>query len=184
MAYSSGFNPHPRISYVGAAPTGAASDAEYFEIGVSRPCDPSDVKSVLNQHLPDGFRIVSVAVASGIKLANRLEASQWRLHIPDASPAAVAEAVAGFLAADRVLIMRQSKKKERQINVREQVLQLKADATTVLATIRHSEPTIRPDELFEVLQRFSHQLGEIMLAHRLIQGPLGEDGTIKDPLSS
>jgi radical SAM-linked protein len=27
VAYSSGFNPHPRISYAGAAPTGAASEA-------------------------------------------------------------------------------------------------------------------------------------------------------------
>ena len=27
MAYSSGFNPHPRISYAGAAPTGAAPPA-------------------------------------------------------------------------------------------------------------------------------------------------------------
>ena len=27
MAYSSGFNPHPRISYAGAAPTGSASEA-------------------------------------------------------------------------------------------------------------------------------------------------------------
>ena len=33
MAYSSGFNPHPRISYAGAAPTGSESEAEYLEIG-------------------------------------------------------------------------------------------------------------------------------------------------------
>ena len=30
-----GFNPHPRISYAGAAPTGAASEAEYLEIGLA-----------------------------------------------------------------------------------------------------------------------------------------------------
>ena len=34
MAYSSGFHPHPRISYANAAPTGAASEAEYAEIGL------------------------------------------------------------------------------------------------------------------------------------------------------
>ena len=28
IAYSSGFNPHPRISYANAAPTGTASEAE------------------------------------------------------------------------------------------------------------------------------------------------------------
>ena len=39
MAYSAGFTPHPKISYVGAAPTGTASEAEYLEIGLARSCD-------------------------------------------------------------------------------------------------------------------------------------------------
>ena len=33
VAFSAGFSPHPKISYVGAAPTGAASEAEYLEVG-------------------------------------------------------------------------------------------------------------------------------------------------------
>ena len=40
MAYSSGFNPHPRISYAGASPPGAASEAEYLEIGLAETVDP------------------------------------------------------------------------------------------------------------------------------------------------
>jgi uncharacterized protein (DUF2344 family) len=36
MAYSQGFSPHPKISWVGAAPTGAASEAEYVEIQLVR----------------------------------------------------------------------------------------------------------------------------------------------------
>ena len=35
MAYSAGFSPHPKISYVGAAPTGTASEAEYLELAVT-----------------------------------------------------------------------------------------------------------------------------------------------------
>ena len=41
MAYSSGFNPHPRISYAGAAPTGSASEAEYLEIALAEVVDPA-----------------------------------------------------------------------------------------------------------------------------------------------
>ncbi len=40
VAYSSGFNPHPRISYANAAPTGAASEGEYLEIGLARDGRP------------------------------------------------------------------------------------------------------------------------------------------------
>ena len=34
MAYSQRFNPHPRISYTNAAPTGTASEAEYVELAL------------------------------------------------------------------------------------------------------------------------------------------------------
>src|SRR6059058_2885844 len=48
MAYSSGFSPHPRISYANASPTGAASEAEYCEIGLTEPCDPERVREALD----------------------------------------------------------------------------------------------------------------------------------------
>ena len=48
MAFSAGFSPHPKISYMGAAPTGAASEAEYFEIGLSARRDPEQVRAALD----------------------------------------------------------------------------------------------------------------------------------------
>ena len=56
MAFSAGFSPHPKISYLGAAPTGAASEAEYLEIGLSVRCDPEAVRAALDAALPDGRR--------------------------------------------------------------------------------------------------------------------------------
>ena len=56
MAFSAGFSPHPKISYLGAAPTGAASEAEYLEIGLSVRCDPEAVRAALDAALPDGGR--------------------------------------------------------------------------------------------------------------------------------
>src|SRR5919106_289807 len=63
MAYSSGYSPHPRISYANAAPTGAASEAEYLEIGLADPCDPEKVQAALNAALPPGLDIVEVVTA-------------------------------------------------------------------------------------------------------------------------
>ena len=45
MAFSAGFSPHPKVSYANAAPTGAASEAEYVEIGVTQRCDPERVRA-------------------------------------------------------------------------------------------------------------------------------------------
>ena len=60
MAYSSGFSPHPRISYANAAPTGAASEAEYLEIGLAAPCDPTQLMAALDAALPPGLDILEV----------------------------------------------------------------------------------------------------------------------------
>src|SRR3712207_7269815 len=60
MAYSSGFSPHPRISYANAAPTGAASEAEYLEIALAAPCNPAQVRAALDAALPPGLDIVEV----------------------------------------------------------------------------------------------------------------------------
>ena len=70
MAYSSGFHPHPRISYAGAAPTGAASEAEYLEIGLAEVVDPADVAAALAEALPDGLDVLTVVESPG-RLAGR-----------------------------------------------------------------------------------------------------------------
>src|SRR5881227_4074775 len=55
MAYSAGFNPHPKISYAGAAPTGAASEAEYVEIGLAQQVEPDRLAAALDEALPQGL---------------------------------------------------------------------------------------------------------------------------------
>src|ERR1700710_1187883 len=58
MAYSAGFTPHPKISYIGASPTGVASEAEYLEIGLAAVRDPAELAAALDAALPDGLDIV------------------------------------------------------------------------------------------------------------------------------
>src|SRR6201991_3863955 len=48
VSHSHGFSPHPRLSWIGAAPTGAASEAEYVEIGLTREVDPADLAAELD----------------------------------------------------------------------------------------------------------------------------------------
>ena len=192
MAYSSGFNPHPRISYAGAAPTGAASEAEYLEIGLAQVVDPVEVLAALAEALPDGLDVIEV-VDSGAhsrsdSLADRLQASRWSMVV-DLPRAEVDAAVAAFLAVDSVSVERMTKKGLRSFDCREAVVSLTVvehDSGAELdLTLRHSVPAVRPDDVLAGLVAVSGlRPGTPPLLTRLRQGPLDPvTGEVRDPLT-
>ena len=152
IAHSSGFSPHPKISYAGASPTGAASEAEYLEIGVVRHVDPDELARALDTALPPGLDILEVvAVREGSgSLADRLEASAWTLALPTVSPETAASAVEAFLAAPEVLVDRMTKKGLREFDARGAVVSLAAEpgtgGTVLDLVLRHGQPAVRPDD--------------------------------------
>ncbi|MDQ1722147.1 MAG: hypothetical protein QOI26_1881, partial [Pseudonocardiales bacterium] len=120
MAYSAGFHPHPKISYVGAAPTGVGSEAEYLEIALARRCEPEDVRAALDAVLPDGLDILRALDVEDCRpgsLAEQMHASVWRLELA-ADPAVAAAAVAKLLASESVLVDRLTKDGLRSLDAR------------------------------------------------------------------
>jgi len=187
MAYSSGFNPHPRISYAGASPTGSASEAEYLELALAEVVDPASVHAALDEALPDGLDVVEVVVAPGTGMADLLQASRWRIALP--VPVAEAEAaVAAFLAAGEVLVHRMTKKGMRDFDSRAAVLSLvvtdEEGGAVLDLVLRHLEPAVRPDDVLSGLTSLHGlDLVGVPLLTRLAQGPLDpETGEIGDPL--
>ena len=192
MAYSSGFNPHPRISYAGASPTGAASEAEYLEIGLAREVDPAEVLAALDEALPTGLDVLEVVESRGGSLADLLEASVWRITVPDLEPAAAGRAVTTFLEAAEVLVERMTKKGLRTFDCRAAVVSMSSarsgtrDSCAILEVVlRHGTPAVRPDDVLAGLRSLSGlEAGSAPLHERLAQGPLdAEHGTVGDPLA-
>src|SRR5690606_26042828 len=99
-----------KISYASAAPTGTASEAEYLEIALHAPVDPDAARAALDAALSPGLDVLDVRLAGpGSSLADRLEASRWRVELPGVSAGQLAQAVAAFLAADEVVVERLTK---------------------------------------------------------------------------
>jgi radical SAM-linked protein len=175
MAYSSGFSPHPRISYLNAAPTGAASLAESAEIGLSALREPGAVQEALNAVLPTGFQIVAAVEAEG-PYAELLTHSRWLIETDSDQAGVAAQAV---MAAEVVVVSREKKDGVRQFDIRGALISLVPAAsdngpdTAVLATIATGSPTIRPDDVVAgmrmVCPAFNPQLTRFT---RLAQGPL------------
>ena len=193
MAYSSGFNPHPRISYAGAAPTGSASEAEYLEIGLAQESDPGRVEKVLDEALPAGLDLLEVVVSAGGSLADRLEASHWRLTLREATRADAEDAVLQFLGTEEVLVERMTKKGLRQFDCRAAVVSLTSqpapenveECAILDLVLRHGTPSVRPDDVLAGLREIAGlEAGTAPLHERLAQGPLDpQTGTVGDPLA-
>jgi radical SAM-linked protein len=188
MAYSSGFNPHPRISYAGASPTGAASEAEYLEIGLAETVDPARLAEDLDRALPEGLDVLEVVEAVPGSLADRLEVSRWQvdllLPLDAVTPAADA-----FLHQSSVTVQRMTKKGLRSFDTRAAVLALDVTAydagSRLTVVLRHTVPAVRPDDVLAGIREVGGlaQAGAPLVT-RLQQGPFdGSTGTIGDPLS-
>ncbi|MFT4084438.1 MAG: TIGR03936 family radical SAM-associated protein [Nocardioides sp.] len=196
VAYSSGFNPHPRISYAGAAPTGAASEAEYVELALREPVDPGSTREALSAAMPSGLDLVEVVDAANTMpgaLAELLQASSWLIDLPASYERAQA-AVAAFLEATEVPVDRMTKKGLRTFDARSAVVRLAAGSrvpgSRLELILRHGTPAVRPDDVVTGLERTGGlevgvEYGGLPLLTRLAQGPFDDaTGLIGDPLAA
>jgi radical SAM-linked protein len=181
IAYSAGFTPHPKVSYVGAAPTGAASEAEYLEIGLAEQREPDQVRVALDAALPNGIGVVEVvdAAASGSRtLAERIAASRWRIVLPEVAEPDLAAAVDLLMAQASVPVERTVKDGRRAVvDVRAALVRAEVGAeigaeigsvpvtsdpraegpsrrrcATLDVVVQHSTPAVRPDDILTALR--------------------------------
>jgi radical SAM-linked protein len=189
MAFSAGFTPHPKISYLGAAPTGAASEAEYVEIGLAERRDPEAVRAALDAALPADVAVLEcVEAAEGTgSLADRIDAAAWRLELPGVEPEQLAGALAAFLARDEVVVPRRTKNGLRDVDARAAVAGASAGGGAGCAilqvVVRQVTPAVRPDDVLAALAAVADlRPPSPTRAVREAQGRLDDDGTVIDPL--
>jgi radical SAM-linked protein len=202
MAYSAGFSPHPKISWVGAAPTGVSSEAEYVELGLAEHVGLDALREGLDDSLPIGIDVVEVVDApAGTSLPDRIEASHWTVRLPGVPLADAERAVAAFVGAPAVVVERLTKKGMRSLDAREAVVRMVAVAcpeppdgapqqpgdqpcATLDLVVRHLTPAVRPDDVLSGLRSVADLVPPVPPeATRLAQGPLTGSGEVGDPLA-
>lgn len=200
VAHSHGFNPHPRLSWIGAAPTGSASEAEYVEIGLTEVVDPAALAAALDAALPDGLDVLAAAAAEGAALADRIDASCWRIELPGVAPSALRAALDALLARESVVVERVTPSGRRQIDVRAALVGAVAgperdspatvtggvDVCAILtAVVRQTTPAVRPDDVLGALDVVADLRPPVPAkATRTAQGLLDDGGHLADPLGS
>jgi len=197
MAYSAGFSPHPRISYLGASPTGVASEAEYVEIALARAVRPAELRASLDASLPPGLDVLEVVEATGGSLADRIDASAWTVELPGVTEEQLRAAAELFLAQTSVPVERLLKDGRRELDARAAVVHLQVrggleqqagggpvPCAILEMVVRHVTPAVRPDDVLAGLRRVADLVPPVPpRATRRAQGLLDTNGGLADPLA-
>ncbi|MFW5474394.1 TIGR03936 family radical SAM-associated protein [Knoellia sp. CPCC 206450] len=192
MAFSAGFHPHPKISYANAAPTGTASEAEYFEISVTERVDPEALRVALDAALPPDLDVLEAVEAGPGSLAERLEGSVWRLEMRGVPTQTLMYAVERFLATEVAEVTRTFKTGPRTFDVRSAVVSMVVAGTDdpscaiLQMVVRHTTPSVRPDDILTALHAVSELEPPVPpLVTRVAQGPLRTaEAGVADPLAA
>lgn len=184
LAYSQGFNPHPRMSFASALATGASSEGEFIDVDLTEPVAPAEFVERANRCSPPGLTFVEAreVPAKGDSLFSLVDTAEYRLTLSAASVAAVAEAVAAFLARDVVEVAKEGKRGTRLVNIREQVYDLtvegslpEPDGARVVVNLRAvlqsgAQGSLKPETLAEGLAQVWPAFADTVLVgtHRLM----------------
>ncbi|GAA1218045.1 TIGR03936 family radical SAM-associated protein [Pseudonocardia alaniniphila] len=206
VAHSHGFSPHPRLSWIGAAPTGSASEAEYLEIGLTEPVDPAALIGALDAALPDGLDVLEAVVADGAALAERIDGSRWLIELSGVAPDTLRAALTALLAESSVVVERVTPSGRRQIDVRAALVRAdvvdaadgvssglsgstspdQSPSCAIMAVVvRQTTPAVRPDDVLGALDVVAGLRPPVPAkATRMAQGLLDHRGDLADPLGS
>ena len=174
IAYSAGFSPHPKISYAGGAPTGAASEAEYLSLALTARQSETQVCQRLGAVMPDGIDVIDVTEESPGAPKGGLEASEWRVILPGVQPEAAEQAVASFLMLGEAPVERLTDKGVRCLDARAAVVEMNVidsdeitadpgggqraaltgheDCAILRMVVLHTAPAVRPEDVLTALR--------------------------------
>lgn len=113
VAFSQGFNPHPKISFGPALPVGMESEAEYLDMEIDPLADLLAITKALNRALPQGIRILEARVVpkKAASLSGSIAKHHYAVDVPAERSGDLAGRIVSLLGRSRVLVRRKDKEK-------------------------------------------------------------------------
>ena len=182
VSYTAGFTPRPHLSFGLALPTGCESTAEYLDIALDAPLDPSQLAADISPLLPDGVDVLVAAMVEPgtTSLQEDVSSCTWEIDVPAISRHDLDLAVGRVLEAESLPIHRERKGRDVVDDLRPSVLALSCPGSDsggvrLVAELGTRPRGVRPSELARVMGI------EFGLARRTCQW-IERDGSRWEPL--
>lgn len=166
VSYSQGYNPSAQIGYAHAMPTGMAGERELCQIELERPIQADEVHRALAEELPENLRPVEVEIVSGerrkhISGSTIAEYEMELAPLEGIGESALEQAVAEVLDAGNLPIVRETKSRTREIDIRPGIYELtvfepragSAGPRLRMKLALQQEQLVKPSEVIECIER-------------------------------
>ena len=167
LAYSHGFNPHPKMVFAQPLSLGYTGLNEYIEIETTEDHKPGYIAEKLSELMPPGLDIKGCErMAEGRKtLAAMTVAAEYMIEIPLAEPVDMSDGEIAelYMSQDRIITLKKQKKKKVpvEIDIKPMIRQLQVsqqDGLIVIDTVLDSGSisNLSPELL---IKTFTERLG-------------------------
>jgi len=175
LAFSEGFNPHPKMAFASALAVGVTSDSEYLDLELREDLAAEEIKNRLNQSLPPGLKVkqcVFLAKKEKALMAMVALASyQAKVKLLSSlSQAELEKLSAALLQKTSLVIEKAGKKGPEAKDIRPGLKELRCIgiedgwAEFTFAVQSGSEGNIRPEEVLKALKEIGQIPIEVDLA--------------------
>ena len=195
LAYSQGFNPHPKINFASACAVGTTSDGEYMDMELTQELPVEQVEEMLQAVMPPAFRVSAMKVVSvkAPSLMSIIQRARYVLQlelVEEVSQEQLDAALENFWQQEEIVIYRYKKnsKDKKPVNIRPGVyeLELTAEGKNALLHIQvqsGNEGNIRPEEVaYGLMATGMPMVQHVVRIHRQGLYVLDEKGILLTPL--
>jgi radical SAM-linked protein len=164
LAFSQGFNPHPKISFGPAISVGIESDAEYLDLETAPTVDLLVTTKTLNNTLPEGIRILEARMVSpqAPSLSGSIGRYCYGVVVPEIMAGGLEERIASLLAQTAVIIVKDGKQKDIRPCIESMTATRQDDSAMFSITLIDLDP-VRPRVQDVVHQLFAERSKELHL---------------------
>ncbi len=157
IAFSEGFNPHPKMNFASALAVGVTSDSEYMDMELRENIELADIIRRLTRAVPPGIEIKrgrfvadnTPALMAEVNRASYIVLAETQQSIDSET---LNDNVGRFMENTEVLIIKRTKKGPREKNIRPGIIHFDGrpvgkDIEFNVTTVVSNEGNVRPEEV-------------------------------------
>ncbi|MBQ3554125.1 MAG: DUF2344 domain-containing protein [Clostridia bacterium] len=169
LAYSEGFNPHPKMSIGIPLSVGVTSEAELLDAEFYEEVPALEIKERMNETMPIGIAITKVQMLEqGMPKLSSVSRASYRVSL--SGDGVAKEALAEFLKRETIEIEKKTKRSEKLVDIKPDIFGiLWEDETTLVMTLATgSAANLKPEVVLSAMKLYIPGCsGEAAAVHRL-----------------